>query len=132
GGGLLVAVAPFLAGSEAVDDQTAVLGGLALGMGGGVVAFAGVMLGMVFVIPTVVRALGGVVARLGGGTPARIATANAIRNPRRTAATATALVIGVTLVTLMSTGAVSARASLDSMLRSQFPVDLVVESSSWD
>src|SRR5690606_29995903 len=30
------------------------------------------------------------------------------------------------------TGAVSARASLDAMLRSQFPVDLVVTSSAWD
>src|SRR5690625_5087292 len=132
GGGAMVAAAPFLAGSESIDDETAVLGALALGIGGGVVSFAGVMLGMVFVVPTVVRVLGAVARRVGGGTPARIATANAVRNPRRTAATATALVIGVTLVALMSTGAVSARASLDSMLRSQFPVDLVVSSSSWD
>ncbi|WP_324653614.1 ABC transporter permease [Georgenia sp. H159] len=131
-GGTMVAAAPFLAGSQAIDDESAVLGGLALGIGGGFVSFAGVMLGMVFVVPTVVRALGAVAQRLGGGTPARIATANAARNPRRTAATATALVIGVTLVALMSTGAVSARASLDALLRSEFPVDLVVTSSAWD
>ncbi|QDB78674.1 FtsX-like permease family protein [Georgenia sp. 311] len=132
GGGAMVAAAPFLAGAESIDEETAVLGGLALGILGGFVSFAGVMLGMVFVVPTVVRGLGALARRAGGGTPARIATANAVRNPRRTAATATALVIGVTLVALMSTGAVSARSSLDSMLRSQFPVDLVVSSSAWD
>src|SRR5699024_3861982 len=33
---------------------------------------------------------------------------------------------------LMSTGAVTARASLDAMLRSEFPVDLVVQSSARD
>jgi len=132
GGGAMVAAAPLLARTGSLDEETAVLGGLALGIGGGIVSFAGVMLGMVFVVPTVVRALGGLARRVGGGTPARIATANAVRNPRRTAATATALVIGVTLVALMSTGAVSARASLDAMLRSQFPVDLVVTSSAWD
>lgn len=131
GGGALVAAAPFLAASE-IGEETALLAGLALGISGGFVSFAGVMLGMVFVIPSVVRSLGAVARRLGGGTPARIATANAVRNPRRTAATATALVIGVTLVALMSTGAVSARASLDAMLRSEFPVDLVVRSSAWD
>ncbi|WP_152192988.1 ABC transporter permease [Georgenia satyanarayanai] len=130
-GGVMVAVAPFLAASD-LGEETALLGGLALGILGGFVSFAGVMLGMVFVVPSVVRTLGAVARRLGGGTPARIATANAVRNPRRTAATATALVIGVTLVALMSTGAVSARASLDAMLRSEFPVDLVVTSSAWD
>lgn len=132
GGGAMVAAAPFLASSDLLDDEGAVLGALALGLLGGFVSFAGVMLGMVFVVPSVVRALGAVARRLGGGTPARIATANAVRNPRRTAATTTALVIGVTLVALMSTGAVSARASLDAMLRSEFPVDLVVTSSAWD
>ncbi|MBD8063211.1 ABC transporter permease [Oceanitalea stevensii] len=130
-GGLMVATAPLVAASD-TGEETALLGGLALGILGGFVSFAGVMLGMVFVVPSVVRALGAVARRLGGGTPARIATANAIRNPRRTAATTTALVIGVTLVALMSTGAVSARASLDAMLRSEFPVDLVVRSSAWD
>lgn len=132
GGGLMVAAAPLLAANEGIDEETAMLGGLALGIVGGVVSFAGVMLGMVFVVPSVVRLLGGAGARLGGGTTARIATVNAVRNPRRTAATATALVIGVTLVTLMSTGAVSTRASLDSMLRAQYPVDMSVESTFWD
>ncbi|WP_454086334.1 ABC transporter permease [Georgenia sp. Marseille-Q6866] len=132
GGGAMVGGAPFLATSEVLGDEGAVLGALALGILGGFVSFAGVMLGMVFVVPSVVRALGAAARRLGGGTPARIATANAIRNPRRTAATTTALVIGVTLVALMSTGAVTARASLDAMLRSEFPVDLVVQSSAWD
>ena len=45
-----------------------------------------------------------------GGVPARLAAGNATRNPRRTAATATALLIGVTLTTSMVVGAASTRA----------------------
>ncbi|HLS73728.1 MAG TPA: ABC transporter permease [Actinomycetaceae bacterium] len=131
-GGAMVALAPMLSSADGVDEETAVFGGLALGLLGGLVSFTGVMLGMVFLAGPLVRLLGRVVGRLGGGPATRIATANAARNPRRTAATATALVIGVTLVTLVSTGAVSARASLDLLLRDQFPVDLSVESMAWD
>ncbi|HLV03808.1 MAG TPA: FtsX-like permease family protein [Actinomycetaceae bacterium] len=130
-GAVLIGGAVVLGGSD-VSPDTAILGGLALGVLGGFVSFAGVMLGVVFIAPGVVRVLGRLTARLGGGTTVRITTANATRNPRRTAATATALVIGVTLVTLMSTGAVSARASLDALLRAQFPVDMLVESTAWD
>ena len=46
------------------------------------------------------------------GTSARLAAANTVRNPRRTAATSAALLIGATLVAMMSTGAASARVSL--------------------
>lgn len=131
-GGAMVAVAPVLSSADALDEETAVFGGLALGLLGGLISFTGVMLGMVFLAAPLVRLIGRVFGRLGGGQATRIATANAARNPRRTAATATALVIGVTLVTLVSTGAVSARASLDLLLRDQFPVDLTVESMAWD
>lgn len=131
-GGAMVAVAPFLSSADALDEETAVFGGLALGLLGGLISFTGVMLGMVFLAAPMVRLIGRILGRFGGGPATRIATANAARNPRRTAATATALVIGVTLVTLVSTGAVSARASLDLLLRDQYPVDVVVESMAWD
>ncbi|HIZ35148.1 MAG TPA: FtsX-like permease family protein, partial [Candidatus Ruania gallistercoris] len=57
------------------------------------------------------------------------AVANAVRNPRRSAATASALVIGVTLVTMMSTGALAAGNALTSELDSRFPVDLEVSTA---
>lgn len=44
-------------------------------------------------------------------------------NPRRTAATSTALLIGVTLVTMMSTSAASARATLNAELDNEDPVE---------
>ena len=59
-------------------------------------------------------------------TRARLATANALRNPRRTSATSAALVIGGTLVVMMSTGALSAQQSLAREMDEQGPVDMVV------
>lgn len=104
---------------------------LAVGVLGGIVSFAGVMVGAVYVVPRAVTVLGGLL-RLVTGRRGRanvsLATVNATRNPRRTSATASALLIGVALVTMMATGAAGARASLGAMLDTEFPVDLVVTS----
>ena len=54
-----------------------------------------------------------------------------MRNPRRTTATSTALLIGVTLVAMMSTGAASARTSLDAALDDQYPVDVMVATDAY-
>ncbi|MBB2922868.1 ABC transporter permease [Cellulomonas cellasea] len=98
--------------------------GLALGVLGGATSFVGILLGAVFWVPRVVGLVGRTVA--GNGPTARLATANTLRNPRRTAATSTALLIGVTLVALMSTGAASARVTLDQELDERYPVDVQV------
>ncbi|RHA38519.1 ABC transporter permease [Cellulomonas rhizosphaerae] len=102
--------------------------GLGLGVMAGAVSFVGVLVGAVFWVPRVVGRVGGLLARSGSST--RLAVANSVRNPRRTAATSTALLIGVTLVSLMSTGAASARSSLASGLDQQFPVDMVLTSTT--
>ena len=49
-----------------------------------------------------------------------------MRNPGRTSATATALLIGVTLVAMMMTGAQTARTAFDGQLGAEYPVDLSV------
>ncbi len=103
---------------------------LALGVLAGTVSFVGLLLGAVFWVPVVVRLAQRVLSAL--GPVPRLAAANTVRNPRRTAATSTALVIGVTLVAMMSTGAASARASLDRTLDEHFPVDLEVTPTSYD
>ncbi|GHH75804.1 ABC transporter permease [Promicromonospora soli] len=125
-----------------VGGFTALGGGVALGMsggtqfglvaavGGGALAFFGVVLSAVLWLPRFAAALGALVART--GPAARLAVANTLRNPRRTAATSTALLIGVTLVTMMSTGAASARMSADSLLDETFPYDVSVSTSSPD
>ena len=89
---------------------------------GGALSFVGVLLGAVFWIPRVVALAGRALQRT--GTSARLAAANTARNPRRTAATSTALLIGVTLVSMMSAGAASARVTLGSDLDDHYPVDL--------
>ena len=67
---------------------------------GGVLSFLGALLLAQRAVPPVVALAGRLLGRA-GGVPGRLAAGNATRNPRRTAATATALVIGVTLTTAM-------------------------------
>lgn len=127
GGGLLllggaVGIAGLF-GSRSGGDATTLA--LLVGMLGGFMMVFGIIFGAVFVISGLIRAAGAIFGR---GATARIATLNAIRNPRRTAATTNALFIGVALVILMATGAASAKASLQSSLTEYFPIDVRVSS----
>lgn len=128
---LLLVVGGFgvLAAAVALGMRGSAEAGLAVGVLGGAVSFVGVLLSAVFWLPKVVAGAGRLVA--GTGSTARLAAANTLRNPRRTAATSTALLIGVTLVAMMSTGAASARASLDAELDSRYPVDVVVAADAY-
>ncbi|MEG3614512.1 ABC transporter permease [Isoptericola haloaureus] len=103
--------------------------GLLAGIAGGALSFVGVAVGAVFWLPKVAAAAGRLVGA--SGPTARLAAANTLRNPRRTATTSTALLIGVTLVAMMTTGAASARTSLTAALDEQFPVDVVVTSAEY-
>ena len=130
------------AGLATVGGLAVMAGGVVLGMSGtidvglfaavlgGSVSLVGVIVGSVFWLPQVAAAFG----RLAGvgGPAARLASANALRNPHRTAATSTALLIGVTLVSMMTTGAASARVAMDDELDARFPVDLQVTSTTYD
>ncbi|GEK21682.1 ABC transporter permease [Cellulomonas xylanilytica] len=100
---------------------------LGVGALAGGLSFVGVLLGAVFWVPRVVSLVGRALART--GTSARLAAANTVRNPRRTAATSAALLIGATLVAMMSTGAASARVSLAQELDEHYPVDLMVDGT---
>ncbi|HEY0188589.1 MAG TPA: FtsX-like permease family protein [Cellulomonas sp.] len=117
GGGLL------LVGGVRAGERDAGAG-LVIAVLGGALSFVGLLVTAVRWMPPVVAGLGRLIGRL--GVPARLATANTGRNPARTAATSTALLIGVTLVAMMSTGAATARASLDDELDTRYPVDLSV------
>lgn len=118
-------VALALSTAETDNADAGILGGLALGVFGGLFSLTGILVGSVFLVPRLLPLLGRLAGR---GVPATIATSNAVRNPRRTAATTNALVIGVALVVMMSTGAFSARQTLMSALDSSFPVDITATS----
>jgi putative ABC transport system permease protein len=100
-----------------------------------VVAFGafGVLVGAVLLLPAVVRpavhAIGAPLRRF--GPPGVLARANAMRNPRRTAITASALVIGLALVGLTATFGASARASVGASTAAGLRADYVVKSDGF-
>lgn len=124
--GLLLAVpgTALLVGGAMLQD-------VLVALPGGVASFLGIVLLAQRAVPPVVAAAGRLAGRL-GGVPARLAAGNATRNPRRTAATATALLIGVTLTSAFVVGAASTRATATAGLDAEFPTDVVVQSFSDD
>ncbi|NLE98324.1 MAG: FtsX-like permease family protein, partial [Propionibacterium sp.] len=120
--GLALLVGPPVALRMSVENDVSTLADyvgllLAVGIAGGLLTVAGYLVLSVFIVPRIVRLLGAIVALplpKEAAATARLATANAVRNPRRTAATTSALVIGVGLVVMMATGAATARATLSS------------------
>ena len=61
------------------------------------------------------------------GTPGRLAGENALRNPRRTGATASALMIGLAVVSAVGVLAASLSATNDSVVDDQFESDFLVQ-----
>ncbi|TIC87514.1 FtsX-like permease family protein [Nocardioides sp. GY 10113] len=93
---------------------------------------AGAMLGVVIGLPIAVRPLAALIAaplRL-RGLPGDLARQNAVRNPRRTSATAAALMIGLTLVVSMGVFASSLKASFGDVLDDRVDADLYVVTAS--
>ncbi|MBY8850248.1 FtsX-like permease family protein, partial [Saccharothrix sp. MB29] len=111
-----------------IDDENASM----VVSGGGTMALlaAVIVLGPLLVGP-VNRALG-VVPRMLFGVPAKLASANAARNPKRTAATTAALLIGVTIVSLVTVVANSAKETANAQIDQRMPADYTVTSSVYD
>ncbi|GIG61365.1 membrane protein [Longispora fulva] len=100
-------------------------GGLPLVLGGAMLVFLGFAAAAPLVVGRLVALVGWVPGRL-LGAPVRLAAVNARRNPRRTAATTTALMIGVTLMSLFSVLLATARTQSGVELRENFRVDFRV------
>jgi putative ABC transport system permease protein len=75
----------------------------------------------------VLHALGASYRRL-FGTVGVLATQNSLRNPRRTAATASALMIGLALVTTMSVIGASVNKSIEAGVKKQFTTDYLMSN----
>ncbi len=121
GAALLVVGAALLAFGlfSHVDNQVAYVGFGAL-----LVFFGVAVLGPVLVQPAS-RILGAPMVRL-SGISGRLARENALRSPRRTAATSAALMIGVALVGFITIFAASTKDSIAVALRQAMRADFVV------
>ena len=126
----------------AIGTAMTVLGAVALGVGlftSVANALVSIGVGMFLVVVGVaiaspllgrpVVALVGMLYRRMFGTVGRLAEQNAMRNPRRTAATASALMVGLTLVSMMAVFGQSTKASVDKTIAASFSADYVVSNA---
>ncbi|MFI6152087.1 ABC transporter permease [Kitasatospora sp. NPDC051170] len=91
------------------------------------------LIGVFVLLPLLSRpvvALVGPLLRGLGGTPGKLAQQNAVRNPRRTAATAAALTIGLTLVSGLTVIGSSVTDALDRTLTSSVKADYLVDAAN--
>ncbi len=99
-----------------------------VGLGMLLVFFGVSILGRTVALP-LSRVIGAPLPRL-RGVPGEVARENAMRNPKRTAATASALMIGVGLVCFITVLATSTKTSLNRTIDSAFTGDFVISSGS--
>ncbi|MGW5247109.1 ABC transporter permease [Streptomyces sp. NPDC004129] len=109
-------------------DQTAPAASL-LGVGVVLTLVAPVIAGPLLVRP-VIRVLGGAFPAL-FGTVGRMSQRNALRNPRRTGATASALMVGIALVAGMSVASTSMSKSFDQQIDKTLGADFVVQNANF-
>ncbi|GAB2683711.1 putative ABC transport system permease protein [Barrientosiimonas humi] len=89
---------------------------------------AGAVLASPVVGRPIIRGLGSAFRRV-FGTVGNLAEQNALRQPRRTAATASALMIGLALVSMMSVFGASATKSVDTLIEENFQGDYTVSGN---
>ncbi|MEV0222193.1 FtsX-like permease family protein [Streptomyces sp. NPDC050704] len=100
-----------------------------LGLGVVLTLIATVIAGPLLVRP-VIRVLGGVFPAVFGSI-GRMSQRNALRNPRRTGATAAALMVGLALVGGMSVASASMTKSFDDQIDKTLGADFVVQNSNF-
>ncbi len=117
------AVAALAAGLSVGDGDSA---GALVGLGSALMLCAAIALSPVLAKPFI-RAAGVLLPRVAGRT-GHLARENALRNPRRTAATSSALMIGLALVTGFSILGSSANASVEALIDDTLKADYVVST----
>jgi putative ABC transport system permease protein len=100
---------------------------LAIGVGAAAV-FLGVAMLAKTLVPPLARVLGWPATEVGGAAGA-LARGNAMRNPQRTASTASALMIGLALVTLVSVLASGLKTTFENAVNSVFKGDYAVTAT---
>ncbi|MGN6169344.1 MAG: ABC transporter permease, partial [Solirubrobacteraceae bacterium] len=101
-----------------------------LGVGIGALAlFLGVAMLAPRLVPPLARVLGWPAGRFGGGA-GKLARSNATRNPARTASTASALMIGLALVTFVGVLAAGLKTRFESTVKQEFVSDYAVTATN--
>lgn len=103
------------------NQQELLLGLAVLGV---LLIFLGALIGARRWIPSLLRCLGRPVSRI--GPSCRVGVANIARNPSRVAATGVALLIGVTLVSTLATGAVTTKRTLAKDIDQRYSLDIEI------
>ena len=106
---------------QASNQQELLLGLAVLGV---LLIFLGALIGARRWIPALLRCLGRLVSKI--GPSCRVGVANIARNPSRVAATGVALLIGVTLVSTLATGAVTTKRTLAKDIDQRYSVDIEI------
>jgi putative ABC transport system permease protein len=110
-----------------VAGGTAKAGGGAAGLVG--LGALGLIIGVLLGAPALSRPIIGVLGTAAGapfGSVGRLSRTNAVRNPRRTAATAFALTLGLMLVTTIAVFGASAKKSLNGLVDSGITADYIL------
>ncbi|MGK5632261.1 ABC transporter permease [Streptomyces sp. URMC 123] len=126
--GLLLTAAGAAALVAAATAAKAAQGSLFLGLGV-LLTLVGLVITGPLLARFVIRVIGTVVLR-GFGPVGRLAERNALRNPRRTGATAAALMIGLALVACLSVVGSSMVASATDQLDKSVGADFIVQSDN--
>jgi putative ABC transport system permease protein len=105
------------------------LGVVVLALGGVVGLFFGIAMGAPRMVKPLARLVGWP-GRRTGGVAGELASANAVRNPGRTASTAAALMIGLTLVTVVAVLGAGLRSSVEGSVTDQVKAGYILDSDS--
>ncbi len=124
---ILIAVAMMLVGSLVSSLSTGVRL-LAVGIGA-IALFLGVAMLAPKLVPPLVRVLGWPSARI-GGSAGQLAQGNSGRNPARTASTASALMIGLALVTLVGVLAAGLKSRFEGSVTKAFAADYAITAEN--
>lgn len=128
-GGALVAWVVYATNNDMVMkakniSQMTVVGLAVLGCA---LLLVGLIISAIWWMPVLMKIGNAVASHVGPAS--RVAAANVSRNPRRVASTGVALLIGVTLVSTIATGAATVKTTMNSILDNKFSVDMSIVSS---
>lgn len=121
---LALGVAPLLYGLFGRPDDALQLVGIGVAL-----TFIGVAMLTPLIARPIAGAIGAPVRAL--GVPGKLARENSMRNPRRTAATASALMIGLGLVVFVAVFGSSAKASTTAVLERTLRSDFIITSPTF-